>query len=135
MEYMIILGLVVVTIIIIIYFQVMSAAKISGFWHGDPDFLNQANLSKAFLLLRCCGSQFNGYLIMVDMRDNIVVNQPISGEKSKLFNCLSFTACPSMWPKKMKYSATSTTMLLQGEDQIYGAFWRDSYISQALEKN
>lgn len=71
---------------------------LSGFWSGDPTFLQEAGLSELYLYIAPCeraGGRWcrQGYLVMVDTTGGFVSNQGVE---------ICYSALPGRWGSALK---------------------------------
>ena len=105
-KYIIIIAIIIVIIIIIFCVLNSSASNcnerynnyLTGIWSGDPDFLKQSNLKDLQIFIgpkegpKENFKERQGYIIMTDMDENFIMNEPIEfkeNKSSKKWNALS----------------------------------------------
>jgi len=135
---------IIVLIIIIFYFarQTKHNKYESGMWVGDSSFLEQSQLQGMQIFLAPPSSSTRqGYLIMVNSRDEFIANCAIEVKESwpslfqggyeKKIHITSDMPLPFPEELTMKLSIADGNMVLSDNKKIYAFLWKDLATSHA----
>lgn len=140
--------IIIIVIIITSTYQNLYQQFLSGFWIGEPAFLNTAQLSdlQLFIAPPINGSR-QGYLIITDLSGEFISNQAIEiFEESKIKFwksvkkpkniTIEYDDSPSM-PEEMKMtiSIIDGTITLYDDDKVYAFMIKDSNASAIALKS
>ncbi len=106
---------------------------LTGFWVGEEEFLKTSNLKDFQLFIDIGKKSRDGYILIIDINDNIVINQTINIEFSHITRSVKINT--DTFPDNLKFTLNvSDGSLMMYSDKIYAFLVKDLNATMQLKE-